>query len=289
MSQTTPYLQEVDFPPEKIRQQLEKVLLSPLFSNSPILKKFLSFIIQEKLKGRSNCLKEYTIALNILNKTSDFNPQENGIVRIHAGRLRRALDHYYNNQGVRDEIRITIHKGNYIPVFCKNENYPVRLALDDHDNDLLNIFDSGNTTIVSVLPFHCLNEKGIIKKFANGLGGQLSSSLRNFKNFSVISYSAIRLIAEKVSGMKEIASVYGAQFVFTGEIQSQKNNTRITIEMFRSETSELVWSHMFERKITTETIFEIQDEIIRQISDELQHSDILKLEKITADSMIAVA
>ena len=43
MYQVDPYLKEVDFPSDKIRQQLEKMLMDPLFLKSPILKRFLLF------------------------------------------------------------------------------------------------------------------------------------------------------------------------------------------------------------------------------------------------------
>jgi hypothetical protein len=39
------------------------------------------------------------------------------IVRIHAGRLRRALKEYYYDAGKNDPIVIEIPKGSYIPVF----------------------------------------------------------------------------------------------------------------------------------------------------------------------------
>jgi hypothetical protein len=52
-----------------------------------------------------------------LNKSPDFNPQLNGIVRIHANRLRKLLDEYYQNEGVNDPIVISIPKGRYIPNF----------------------------------------------------------------------------------------------------------------------------------------------------------------------------
>ena len=41
MYQVDPYLKEVDFPADKIRQQLGKMLVDPVFSKSPILKRFL--------------------------------------------------------------------------------------------------------------------------------------------------------------------------------------------------------------------------------------------------------
>lgn len=289
MYQVDPYLKEVDFPSDKIRQQLEKMLADPIFSKSPILKRFLSFIVNEKLEGRSNCLKEYTIGLNILNKPKDFNPQENGIVRIHAGRLRQALAHYYNTQGAEDNIRISLSKGNYVPVFSENADYFMRSALDDQQKEFYNAKDSGNTVIASVIPFHYLEEKGFMKNFADGLGGQLSNSLRKVKYFSVISYNAIRLIADRVSGIKEIAAVFGAHYVFTGDIHCQKNMVRITIEMFKADSSEQVWSQMFERKVTAENIFEVQDDIIKHVLDALQKTGLHTSEKAKSEGMMAVA
>src|ERR1043165_9440868 len=91
-----------------IDQQLERIFLDSHFTESEILKKFLCFIVHETIAGRANCLKEYTIATNVLGKPTSFNPQENGIVRIHAGRLRRALIDYYQSKGVDDPIVIDV-------------------------------------------------------------------------------------------------------------------------------------------------------------------------------------
>ena len=44
-----------------------------------------------------------------------FDPQDDPIVRIEVGRLRRDLDHYYLTDGRDDPIRITIPKGHYVP------------------------------------------------------------------------------------------------------------------------------------------------------------------------------
>src|ERR1700748_1525659 len=105
---------------DTINQQLQKIFLDPLFMNSEILRKFLLFIVDQTLTGHADWLKEYTIGVNVLNKPADFTPQENGIVRIHAGRLRRALHHYYKETGILDSIHISIPKGRYVPVFAEN-------------------------------------------------------------------------------------------------------------------------------------------------------------------------
>jgi TolB-like protein len=109
------------FTRDEIRQQLKKIFADPNFSVSDILKRFLNFISEETIDGRSNQIKEYTIGLNVLNKAFGFNPKEDAIVRIHAGRLRRALNNYYRTAGASDAIFISMPKGSYVPFFTENK------------------------------------------------------------------------------------------------------------------------------------------------------------------------
>src|SRR5918994_1237164 len=87
------------FSRDQILRQVETILKNPIFANAEILKQFLVFIVNETLNGNSNRLKEYTIGVNVLSKPVHFNTQECGIVRIHAGRLRRSLKNYYDSAG----------------------------------------------------------------------------------------------------------------------------------------------------------------------------------------------
>ena len=102
---------------DAIREQLDRIFHHPYFTKSVILKNFLSYVVNETLIGNAGFLKEYTIAVKALQKPPTFNPQKNGIVRIHAVRLRNALKHYYNETGGDDEIIIGLPKGKYVPVF----------------------------------------------------------------------------------------------------------------------------------------------------------------------------
>ena len=112
------------FSKEEIHQQLQKIIADPSFTVSEILQKFLLFVSHETLEGRSNQLKEYTIALKVLNKPLHFNPSQDAIVRIHACRLRRALDRYYRVTGADDPIYVSIPKGSYIPAFADHTPKP---------------------------------------------------------------------------------------------------------------------------------------------------------------------
>src|SRR5262249_34232343 len=62
-------------------------------------------------------IKAYTIAVEALGRGEDFDPYIDPIVRVDAGRLRRALERYYAGVGATDTILIHIPRGHYFPEF----------------------------------------------------------------------------------------------------------------------------------------------------------------------------
>jgi hypothetical protein len=103
-----------------IRAALDRIVSSAHLTKSPQLANFLRFVVEEELAGNGSRLKAYTIAADALGRDSNFDPQNDPIVRVEAGRLRRALDHYYTNGGCNDPIVIELPRGHYVPVFRTN-------------------------------------------------------------------------------------------------------------------------------------------------------------------------
>ncbi len=79
----------------QIAEQVNKISRSSILKNSPVLRQFLQFVVEETLEGKGERIKEYTIGTQVLGRKPDFDPQLDAIVRIHAGRLRRALNEFY--------------------------------------------------------------------------------------------------------------------------------------------------------------------------------------------------
>lgn len=100
-----------------IRAGLARVLASDAFSAAPQLSAFLSFVVDRAIEGRSAELKGYTIAVEALGRPADFDPQADPIVRVEAGRLRRALTQYYAGEGQADPVRMSMPVGGYVPAF----------------------------------------------------------------------------------------------------------------------------------------------------------------------------
>src|SRR5688572_260917 len=79
--------------------ELARVLASPEFAASQQLSRFLQFVVTESLAGRSDRLKERTVARSALGRDDTFDSRLDCVVRVVAGKLRRALDRYYALEG----------------------------------------------------------------------------------------------------------------------------------------------------------------------------------------------
>jgi TolB-like protein len=103
---------------EEVQSYLRELFRRDGFCVSERCRRFLSYVVQETLEGRADRIKAYNIALAAFDRTGDFDPLTDPIVRIEAGRVRRALEHYYLTAGQADRIRIDIPKGAYAATFC---------------------------------------------------------------------------------------------------------------------------------------------------------------------------
>src|SRR5262245_13637578 len=111
---------------DPVLEQMERVLSSPEFSRSKRLSGFLRFVIQQKLEGKANQLKETVIGAEVFARKPDYDPRNDPVVRMEAAKLRARLAEYYAGTGAGDPIRIEIPKGAYIPRWHVGSKAPSR-------------------------------------------------------------------------------------------------------------------------------------------------------------------
>ena len=248
----------MNFTASSIKEQLDRILSIPAFKNSNILSGFLKFVVEETLNGRSHEIKEYTIGVNVLSRNTDFNPQLDAIVRIHAGRLRRALNEYYHESGKNDLVRIEIPKGSYIPLFHSQKEIG-NIKIAEKINPIR------KRPAVAVLPFRNISKDSSRDFFADGLGEQLSTDLTQFHDLSVISYYSSRHVSGKTTDVKEAANLLDAKYIVTGSIQNDNKHLRIQVQLITGNSGEQLWAKSFERSNTASGLFEMQNEIVKSI------------------------
>jgi Putative Zn-dependent protease, contains TPR repeats len=117
-SQRDPQSQTISH--DEIEEALRRILQSDPFLRSERLSRFLSYVVQMTLKGEQGNLKEYHLGVEVCGRKDGYDPRTDPVVRVEARRLRTALDLYYAHEGTRDNVRISLHKGGYVPSFSMN-------------------------------------------------------------------------------------------------------------------------------------------------------------------------
>jgi len=275
MNNVSPNAPELRFSKELINEQLQKMFLDPIFANSEILRKFLAFIVDMTLAGHADWLKEYTVAVNVLDKSADFKPQDNGIVRIHAGRLRRALHNYYIHNGESDRIKIFIPKGGYVPVFTDDNNQFSIQGLNADDkllSDPSPFALKEKLKIIAVLPFQHFHNSALENSLADGLGLQLSNALMMFEKYSVAAYYTVSDLWKKNPDISKLVSIIDINYIISGNIQRMESKVRSHIQMIDCQNGIQLWSCMHESEFDFEDIFKLQDEMVELIIVKLSDS-----------------
>ena len=281
-----------NFTSKEILTQLLRVLSSSQLSGSNVLSEFLNFIVRETIEGRGDELKEYTIGVHALKKEPDFNPQLDSIVRIHAGRLRRALKEYYYEEGSSDPISIIIPKGSYVPSFelrtevltlqkeavaaadsksgaSENHQETVGSSAGSHrgawEDARLKSLSSPQKSSIAVLPFKKIGQGEILKYFTQGVGEYLSTELTLFENFKVISYYPGGQITSQFSDIRKTGAGQGADYILTGSVHFLEGNIRLFVHLNVTATGDQLWAHTFERRNFNEKFGEFQVEVVDKV------------------------
>src|SRR5215472_14892936 len=87
-------------PARTVREQLARVVNSPGFVSSARLTRFLSHIVNRTIDGDLDSLKEFSIAMEVFDRTADYDPNIDAIVRAEARRLSSKLKAYYEEEPV---------------------------------------------------------------------------------------------------------------------------------------------------------------------------------------------
>lgn len=101
---------------ECIVQQLERILAYPAFRHSRRYPKLLRYIVEHALNGGGH-LKERTLGVEVFGRDADYDTNEDPVVRIAAGEIRKRIAQYYHEPGHESELQINIPSGSYAPEF----------------------------------------------------------------------------------------------------------------------------------------------------------------------------
>ena len=104
------------FARDELERQLQRILKTSPFCDSPRQRNFLSFVVTKTFDENPDVITSYEIAIDAFGRSPDFDPSDPYIRNI-AVLVRKGLNSYYNEQlsnpASKDRIRIEIPRGNY--------------------------------------------------------------------------------------------------------------------------------------------------------------------------------
>ena len=115
---------------QAVREQLGRILASPLFRHSRHYPALLKYVVEQTLDGHSAHLKERALGVEVFNRESDYDTNLDPVVRTSASEVRKRLAQYYHEEAHAGELRIDLPSGSYIPEFRFPETPPAPPAME---------------------------------------------------------------------------------------------------------------------------------------------------------------
>ncbi|MBI1237722.1 MAG: hypothetical protein GC199_00105 [Alphaproteobacteria bacterium] len=273
-----------------MREALGRVLAHPLFADSPRMKHFLEFVVEETLAGRADTLKGYTIGTAVFERGDDFDANSDPIVRVEATRLRRLLKKYYSGDGRADLLEIDLPKGGYVPVFEPRE-FGGATALRSHTTSLARAGpatsirpetvllaalvgiasvvlatavlvprDRGGdpTPTIAVVPFANLTGSASRDYFSRGLAIEIANELSRFRSLRVFA-AAPGIVLDPVA--LDRSNGAAEAYLLNGILRSTNGDLDVAVRLQVARTGEVLWSDEFTGSMTAGTILKMESEI----------------------------
>ena len=274
------------FDEDALIRQVEKICESPEFQSKPVLCRFLSYIVSEKLAGRGDNIKAFTIGVDVFDKDEDFDPGQDTLVRINAIRLRRSLDMYYSKTGKMDQLRIEIPKGGYVPEFGQRSSPGV--AMEEEKKEPVTLRERTGTLplepTIAVFPFQNFISDPESSYFALGFSYELMVELTKFEDLQVFSYLNITDYPEEGSSMYPNLLEKGIRFAIRGAIHGDRERINVLVELRDLFEGKQIWGERYSKKMLAEHFIEIQEHVAREISGTLGSEYGIVLRRLTLDA-----
>jgi adenylate cyclase len=239
--------EEQEISADTVRAELARILASAHFDASERNRRFLTFVVEEALAGRTDRIKAYPIATEVFGRDPKFDPQLDSIVRIEAGRLRRSLERYYLTDGRSSGLHIDIPRGGYVPVFASV--VPVALP-----------HPPAGSPRVLVAAFEEEGDQSSFPSFTRGFTRSLIIALTRFTGLRVFGAETALLHPAEVDPGIAHAKL-AADYLVTGQTSLRPDGFEVDVLLVEAPSGRAVWAETFERRLQPSEIIALRNEV----------------------------
>ena len=248
----------VDAVPETaVCEQLARIVDSPRFIASARLCRFLTHIVNRTLCGDLDSLKEFSIAMEVYDRTSKYDPNIDAVVRVEARRLRAKLKEYYEGPGKNDPVLIGLRPGSYVPLFRWLDAPP------GSPRPEIGTAVQADAS-VAVLPFVNMSPEPEQGYFCDGISEEIINSLTRIAGLKVIARSSAFQFKGRSVDIREVGRRLDADVIIEGSVRKAGEKLRITAQAIEAASGHELWSEVFRRDL--KDVFAIQEEIAQSVA-----------------------
>jgi adenylate cyclase len=244
-------------PETAVREQLARIVENSKFIPSARLCRFITHIVNRTLSGDLNCLKEFSIAMEVFDRKSSYDPNVDAIVRVEARRLRTKLKEYYEGPGRNDPVLIGLRPGSYVPIFRWLDAQP-----QSPRQEIGTAVQTGAS--VAVLPFVNMSPEPEQDYFCDGISEEIINSLSHIPGLKMIARSSAFQFKGMSVDIREVGRRLDADVVVEGSVRKAGEKLRITVQAIQTESGYDLWSEVFRSEL--KDVFAIQEEIAQSVA-----------------------
>ena len=145
---------------------------------------------------------------------------------------------------------------------------------------------------IAVLPFVNMSDDPEQAHFADGLTEEILNALVMARGLDVVSRTSSFAFQGSELPITEIASQLGVSHILEGSVRRDGGRIRITAQLIESTADAHLWSRTFDRELSVNSIFEIQEEIAttvaRSLNARLTAGDTGRLSQEAPDNLAAL-
>ena len=126
-----------------------------------------------------------------------------------------------------------------------------------------------NDASVAVLPFADMSVEGDQAYFSDGLSEEILNLLVRADAIDVVSRTSSFQFKDTTLGIPEIAAELNVRHIVEGSVRKSGETIRVTAQLIDAVTDRHLWSDTYDRPLTVENLFEIQDDVANSIFEAL--------------------
>jgi adenylate cyclase len=123
---------------------------------------------------------------------------------------------------------------------------------------------------IAVLPFADLSPGGDQEYFSDGIAEEILNVLVRIEDLKVASRTTSwGFKGQEALGIPFMAEKMKVRHVLEGSVRKSGDTVRITAQLIDADTDQHLWSETYDRTLTAESVFEVQDDIAQAIVEQL--------------------